>query len=140
MMRPRRAFIIPRSTPFDKRNTDPRLVFMMSSHSSGFIRNKQVVACNSCIVHKDRRRAFLRIDIFQQGVDGRRIGYVQHRAAAFQSRLGEPLAHTLRACVRCRGSDDGSALLRKLLRDRTTDAARSAGHERDVLGEKHAHA
>ena len=42
MMRPERAFIMPRSTALDRRNTDLRLVSMTSSHSPSFMRTARL--------------------------------------------------------------------------------------------------
>ena len=38
MIRPERAFIIPRNTALQSRNTDPRLVSITASHSVSFMR------------------------------------------------------------------------------------------------------
>ena len=46
---------------------------------------QQVVAGNSCIVHQDRRRAFVRLDVVRARFDRRRpCRDVQHDAAPLQ--------------------------------------------------------
>ena len=42
MMRPLRAFIMPRSTALDNRNTEARFVLMTASQSSLFMRSSRV--------------------------------------------------------------------------------------------------
>jgi hypothetical protein len=57
---------------------------------------QQVVACNSCIVHQNGWRAFVRLDVLQRCVDRLHVRDVQHDAAHL-ARLGELLGDSLRA-------------------------------------------
>ncbi len=72
MMRPWRAFIMPRSTAFARRNTGFRLVAMMASHSSSFMRSSRLSRVMPALLTRIVDRAEARLDVGERGLDRRR--------------------------------------------------------------------
>jgi hypothetical protein len=128
MMRPLRAFIMPRITALlavdagEVGVEDGLPVLVLHPH-------QQLVAGDAGVVDEDRDRAEFLARPLDQGVStAAGIGHVEHAPAA---KRAEALADRLRAGLAGRGADDGRALRGQFIGDRRADAAAGAGDQRD---------
>ena len=128
MMRPLRAFIMPRNTAFESRNTEARLVCSTASQSSCFMRSSSMSRVMPALLHRMAIGALLRFDVGEQRVDRLLAG--RHRAPR-RARRGRPEASLMRGAAfgGGGGADDAGAVARQARRDGGADAARSARHQ-----------
>ena len=82
MMRPLRAFIMPRNTALESRNTEARLVWMTASQSSCFMRNSSVSRVMPALLQRMPMAPSCRLDVFDQRIDRVLAGHIEHGAAA----------------------------------------------------------
>ena len=128
MMRPVRAFIMPRSTALDSLNTDARLVCITASQSSVFMRSSKHVARDAGVVAQDADGPLARLDVARcsASIDSWLVD-VQHRAAAAARASASPMRSRpprVVAVPTTRAPSRGKAR-----GDRRTDAARGAGDQ-----------
>ena len=108
MMRPLRAFIMPRRTAFDSRYTEARLVWMTASQSSCFMRSRSMSRVMPALLHRMPIAPSCASMSAIKRVDGRLARDVEHRAAA--TARGERLADARGALGGGGGADDARAL------------------------------
>ncbi len=136
MMRPLRAFIMPRSTALLRRNTEPRFVSITASQSSGFMRSSKVSRVMPALLTRIVTApsfASMSAIAASQAAPSATSSTIPRPAmpADFRDSPKSPRARSTR-----RRADDSRALAAERECDRVADAARSAGHEGDFAGER----
>ncbi len=139
MMRPWRAFIMPRMTARDRRNTALRLVSMTASHSSSFMRRARLSRVMPALLTRmETAPNFFSISPISASHDSG-VGDVQHCAPARDAGRVQRLLDVGRAGLAGRGTDHGRTLGAEFQRDGAADAARCPGHQCDLSFQQRGH-
>ncbi len=124
MMRPLRAFIIPRSTAFDRRNTEARFVCSTASQSSCFMRSSSMSRVMPALLQRiSIVPSFASMSAMTASMDS----HIEHNAAAAPS--AEALRDAGRPIGGRRRADDAGAVVRQPIGDRSAYAPRCTRHQ-----------
>ena len=113
MIRPWRAFIMPRSTPFASRKAGFRLVAMIASHSSSFMRSSRLSRVMPALLTRMAIGAEARLDVSERRDHRRAVGDVELDSGARVAGFLEIRGDRGRALVRRRGADHRRARARR---------------------------
>ena len=132
MMRPRRAFIMPRSTALLRRNTEPRFVAMTASQSSGFMRSSSVSRVMPALLTRMRHRALRSPRCRRSRLRRRRRRHVEDDAAPAMPADFSASSMAATPALPVAVPIDGGSGRAERERDGAADAARGTGDEGDL--------